>query len=156
MPDSLPPQQIDANRRTINSNEAFVTPSETWTFVAGTTGAVGAHTVFTVTGDVVISVFGKCTTNIAGSGTGEVGVTGNTAALIAQTTGTDIDAGDVWQDGTPTVGIGAGLTGAKPIVGGLDVLLTIASNTFTGGVMTFYAIWRPLSEDGLVVATTPA
>jgi hypothetical protein len=148
-------QQIDANRRTINSNDAFLL-SSTWTFAAATTGAVGAHTLFTVTGDVLANVFAVCSTDVTGSGTGEVGVTGNTAALIAQTTGTAIDAGEVWQNNTPTVGIGAVVSTPKPITNGLDIILTIGTNTFTAGVVTFYCLWRPLSSTGDVTVTTPA
>lgn len=148
-------QQRDANYRTITNNEAFVL-SSTWTFAAATTGAVGAHTLFTVTGDVLVNVFAVCSTDVTGSGTGEVGVTGNTAALIAQTTGTAIDAGEVWQNNTPTTGIGAALGNAKPVTNGLDVILTIGTDTFTAGVVTFYCLYRPLSTGASVSVTTPA
>lgn len=147
--------QRDANWRTVDNNEAFLL-SSTWTFAASTTGAVGAHTLFTVTGDVLLNVFAVCTTDVTGSGTGEVGVTGNTAALIAQTTGTAIDAGEVWQNGTPTTGVGAALGNAKPVADGLDILLTIGTDTFTAGVVTFYCIYRPLSTGASVSVTTPA
>lgn len=147
-------QQIDANRRTVNSNDAFVLSSQ-WTFVAGTTGAVGAHTLFTVTGDVLVRVFAVCSTDVTGSGTGEVGVTGNTAAFIAQTTGTAIDAGETWIDATPEVGTVA-VPATFIITNGLDILLTIATDTFTAGVVTFYCLWRPLSSTGEVSVTTPA
>ena len=68
-------QQIDANRRTINSNEAMLLSSK-WTFVENATGDQAAHTLFTVTGDVVVSVWGQCKTNIAGAGTAESGRSG--------------------------------------------------------------------------------
>ena len=148
------PQQIDANYRTINSNDAFLLKSA-WTFVAGTTGAVAAHTLFTVTGDVLVRVFAVCSTDVTGSGTGEVGVTGNTAALIAQTTGTGIDAGETWIDATPEVGTVA-VPATFIITNGLDILLTIGTNTFTAGVITFYCLWRPLSTGADITVTTPA
>lgn len=147
--------QIDANRRTITSNEAFVL-SSTWTFAAATTGAVGAHTLFTVTGDVTVNVFGICTTDITGSGTGEVGTTNNTAILIAQTTGTAIDTNEVWQNATPTTEVGADIDISKPVAQSNNILLTIASNTFTAGVVIFYCLWRPLSANASITVTTPA
>jgi len=150
-------QQIDDNSRTINSNEACLLSSE-WTFVNTTTGAQGSHTLFTVTGDVLVNIWGYCSTNMAGSGADfEVGVTGNTAGLIAQIADVeDLDAGDVYQDATPYVGVGISLLNAKPIHGGLDILLKITNATITGGVVNWYLLWRPLSEGSSVVVTTPA
>lgn len=150
-----PPLQRDANWRTVDNSEAYLL-SSTWTFVAGTTGAVGAHTVFTVTGDVLANVWAVCSTLVTGSGTGEVGTANNTATLIAQTTGTAIDANEVWQNATPTLEVGAALGNAKPITGGSDIVLTIATDTFTAGVVTFYCQYRPLSAGASITVTTPA
>ncbi len=148
-------QDRDANYRTISDNEAFRL-SSAWTFSALTTGAATAHTLFTVTGSVLVNVWAECSVDVTGSGTGEVGVAGNTAALIAQTTGTAIDAGEVWQNNTPTVGIGAVLGNSKPITNGLDILLTIGTDTLTAGTVTFFCLWRPTSDNGNVTVTTPA
>ena len=148
-------QQIDANRRTITSNDSFLLSSE-WTFVGNATGDQAAHTLFTVTGDVLVRVFGVCSTNIAGAGTMEVGVAGNTAAIIAQIAdATNLDAGEVWVDATPGVGAEA-VTGTFVVAGGADIILTIGSADLTAGVVTFYCLWRPLSSDGNVTVTTPA
>jgi len=149
-------QQVDANSRTVNSNEAFLL-SSTWTFVENLTGNAGNHTLFTVTGDVLLTVFGVCTTNMTGSGGEiEVGVTGNTAGLIAQIADMeDLDAGDIWIDATPEVGIAA-IPAMQVVNGGLDVLLKITTADATAGVITFYCLWRPLSSDGNVTVTTPA
>lgn len=133
--------------------------SVTAEFDGGTTNARGDHdgtgdpaTLFTVTGDVLVVVFAKCTEDLAGaSATIEVGVTGNTAALIAQTTATDIDNGDVWRDSGPAVGAEA-LNDPIAIVGGLDIIETIATANITGGELTYYCLWIPLSADGNVVA----
>ena len=148
--------QIDDNRKAITSNESFLLRSE-WTFVNPGTGAAGSHTLFTVTGDVLVTVFGSCTTNMAGSGADfEVGVTGNTAGLIAQIANVeDLDAGDIYQDATPEVGTVA-LPSSRIIVGGLDVLLKITNADVTAGVVTFYCLFRPLSSDGNITVTTPA
>jgi len=38
------------------------------------------------------------------------------------------------------------------IAGGQDAILTIATADLTAGDIDFYALWRPLSADGNVVA----
>lgn len=148
-------QQIDANRRTITSNEAFLLES-TWTFVENLTGDQAAHTLFTVTGNVLVSVFGICDTNIAGAGTMEVGVAGNTAGLIAQIAdATDLDDGDIWVDATPGVGVEA-VPSTFILNDGADIILTIGTADLTAGVVDFYCLWRPLSSGSSVTVTAPA
>lgn len=145
----------DANRAIISNNNA-VRLESTWTFVAGTTGAVGAHTLFTVTGNCLVQVFAICDTDLAGAtATVEVGVAGNTAALIAQTTATDIDDGDNWVDATPEVGVSA-IPGTFIVNDGADIILTIGTAAISAGVLDFYCLWRPLSSDGNITVTTPA
>jgi hypothetical protein len=148
-------QDRDGNREVISGNQAFKSES-TWTFVTATTGAVGAHTVFTVTGNVLVQCFGICDTNLAGAGTIELGVAGNTAGLIAQIAdATDLDDGDIWVDATPAVGVEA-LPGAFVLNDGADIILTIGATAITAGVVDFYCLWRPLSSDGNITVTTPA
>lgn len=148
-------QQIDANNRTISSNESFLLES-TWTFVENATGNVATHTLFTVTGNVLVTVFAVCDTNLAGAGTIEVGVAGNTAGLIAQIAdATDLDDGDIWVDATPAVGVEA-IPTTKVLNDGADIILTIGAADITAGVVDFYCMWRPLSADGNVTVTTPA
>jgi len=149
------PQQIDANFRTINSNEAFLLES-TWTFVTGTTGATGAHTLFTVTDNVLVSVFGVCDTNLTGAATLEIGVASNTAQLVAQIAdATTLDDGDVYVDAATEVGAGA-IPAPQVINDGTDIILTIGSTAVTAGVVDFYCLWRPLNSSGSVTVTTPA
>ena len=148
-------QQIDRNHKTISSNEAFVAIAP-WTFVTATTGATGAHTVFTVTGDVVIQTFATCSLDLTGAGTIELGVAGNTAGMLAQIAdATTLDAGEVWVDATATVGVKA-LPTTKVLAGGIDIILTIGTTAITAGVIAIYALWRPLSSDGKVTVTIPA
>ncbi len=147
-------QDRDANRVVINNNQSFRLRAP-WTFATLTTGAQTAHTVFTVTGSVLVQVFAECSVDVTGTGTAELGVTGNTAALLAQTTGTAIDAGEVWTTSTPATGTAA-LPGAFIITNGLDILLTIGTSTLTAGTVTFTCLWRPLSDDGDITVTTPA
>ena len=148
-------QDRDANRQVISSNEAFKLES-TWTLVETTTGAVGSHTLFTVTGNVLLSVFGVVDTTLVGAGTIEVGVTGNTAVLIAQGTAANYADGDVYVDATDTR-VGAGAPPAMQVINdGLDVLLKITGAACSAGVVDFYCTWRPLSSTGNITVTTPA
>ena len=148
-------QDIDANRKVISSNEAFRLES-TWTFVTGTTGATGAHTLFTVTGNVLVQVFGVCDTSLTGAATVEVGVASNTAQLIAQiANATTLDDGDVYVDADTEVGAGT-IPHPQVLNDGADIIMTIGSTAVTAGVVDFYCLWRPLSADGNVTVTTPA
>jgi len=119
------------------------------TFVAGTTGAVDTHDLLTVTGVVALQLFAVCSTNVAGSGDIEVGTALSTAGLIAQTTGTDIDAGDIWHDASPDASVELTSIATQKIVT-QDVAYKISSDTLTGGVVTFYVRWAPISADGNV------
>lgn len=147
--------QRDGNYQVITSNEAFVLQAP-WTFSELTTGATGAHTVFTVTGDVLVNVFATCNTNLAGAATIELGVASNTAGLLAQIAdATDLDDGDVWVDATPAVGVEA-LPTTKVLNDGADIILTIGSTAVTAGQVNFYLLWRPLSSGATISVTTPA
>lgn len=122
------------------------------TFSALTTGATGATTLFTVTGAVGVRIFGVVSgADVTGSGTIEVGIAGNTAALLAQTTGTALDVGEVWIDTAPTT---IEAFPAIQIIGaGQDIIQTIATDTLDTGTLTYYCVWFPISEDGNIVAT---
>ncbi len=116
-------------------------------------------TLFTVTGSVLARVVGVVgatpLTSTAGTGTAAIGVAGATGALIAATTAngtSNFVAGAVWVDTTPTV-----LAEAMPLNGGWflvnsNIILTIATNSFTAGAITLYCQYIPLSTTGLVVA----
>jgi len=148
-------QDRDDNFQVISSNEAFklVAP---WTFATATTGATGAHTVFTVTGDNVVTAFATCDTNLAGAGTIELGVAGNTAGLIAQIAdATDLDDGDNWIDATPEVGLSA-LPGAFLVNDGADIILTVGVTAITAGHINIYLLYRPLDTDSTISVATPA
>ena len=117
-------------------------------------GAQGTKTLFTVTGTVLIRMCAVCRENVAGAtGTISVGISGATAAIIALTTGTDIDAGEIWNDATPNASIEAASTLAQYIItNGADIIATIATADLTDGLLDFYCFWEALSEDGNVVA----
>ena len=141
--------QRDANHVPITS--LGLTATKSITYVAGTTGATGATTLFTVTGVVGVRLFGVCGTDITsgGSATLEAGISGNTAALLAQTTATGIDAGEIWIDAGPAT---VELLPALSILSDTDIIQTIATTTVTGGVLTYYCVWVPISSDGNIVA----
>lgn len=118
-------------------------------------GTSDPYTLFTITGDVLVRIWGVCTTLLAGAtATVEVGVTGNTAVLIAQTIATDIDANEIWNDATPAIGDTlANITGPFVIPNGLDIIETIGTTDITSGNIYYVCLWRPLSDNGLVVPT---
>ena len=118
-------------------------------------GSQGTLTLFTVTGDVLLTVFGICDVALEGvSSVIEVGVAGNTAVLIDQTTAAGLIANEIWHDASPTTTIEkVDLNAAQAIIAnGQDIVLTIGTADLTAGDVDFYAVWRPLSSDGLVVA----
>lgn len=123
----------------------------TFTGAAGL-GAVGTVALFTVTGRVEYTLVPSCSESLvsAGGGTVEVGIAGNTAAIIAQTTATEIDTGEVWVDNAPATV--EATPGKKVIAGGQDIILTVGTADVTDGTLDFDIIWRPLSVDGSVVA----
>ncbi len=153
------PHGIRVGSTLLEIQSGYQIASKVATFIGGTANARGDFdgtgnpaTLFTVTGDVLVVIFAKCTVDLAGAtATLEIGVTGNTAALIAQSTATDIDAGDVWRDASPAVGAEA-INGAFFISGGLDIIETAGTANITAGVLTYYCMWLPLSADGNVVA----
>lgn len=140
--------QRDANHVPITT--LGLTATKAITYAALTTGAVGTTTLFTVTGTIAVRVFAVCgAVDLTGSGTLELGIAGNTAAIAAQTAATAIDAGEIWY-GTnpPTVGV----MPSQLILAGTNIIQTIASATVTAGTLTFYALWAPISDDGNLVA----
>lgn len=124
--------------------------SKAITYVGSTTGAVGATTLFTVTGTVSARVFAVASVaDLTGSGTLEVGIAGNTAAIIAQTAATVIDVGEIWYGVTPPT---VGVLPAILVLADTNVIQTIATNTVTAGTLTYYCLWTPVSSAGDVIA----
>ena len=118
-------------------------------------GTKATMKIFDVTGDVLVRIFGVCTTAPTGAtGTVEVGVTGNTAGLLPLTTATDLAANEIWNDATPTE-VGAGLLsnilGPYLVVNGLDINEKVATADLTAGQIYYVCFWRPLTADSKVV-----
>jgi len=131
------------------------------TFVGGTADGIGDYdgsgnpfSIFTVTGDVEVKVVAIGKTNLVGSSaTLEVGISGNTAALIAQSSAEAIDAGEIWHDATPDSGIELSSVVTQNIIAnGADIIGTVGTANITSGAIRFLCLWRPLSRTGVVVA----
>lgn len=156
-------QTLNGKRRA-NDADSFAVDVGTWRHAIGNYsfavdgGAQTAFTIFAVTGDVLLTVLGVCKALLdsGGAATVQLGIVGNTAALIALTTATDIDANETWQDVGPEANPGAVdvFGGARQFVvaGGADIILTVATANLTAGVLDFHCFWVPLSNDGAVVA----
>lgn len=118
-------------------------------------GAVGTVNLFTVTGNIAFRLVAYCTEDLvsAGGGTAEVGVASNTAAIIAQTTGTAIDNGEIWYNATPVAGVTATSNFAQfTIVNGSDIILTVGTANITDGTIVFDLYWSPLDATSAVAA----
>lgn len=133
---------------------------KTITFDGGTENAIGDHdgtgdpfSIFTVTGDVACVVIGVVKTTLVGAGTLEVGVTGATAALLAQVAdATTLAVNEGWGPDA-TVSLAEAMTARAHIIGGgLDIIGTVGTDNITAGVIDFYCFWMPLTSDGNVAA----
>lgn len=129
------------------------------TFAGGTTNNTGDYdgtgnptTLFYVQGVVRMRILAKCTVSLDGAlATIEVGTALSTPGLIAQTTATDIDINELWNDATPTTSIEATTVLTEKIVS-QNVIQTVATANITAGEIQYTCIWYPLSENALVVA----
>lgn len=141
----------------------------TITFTGATTdtwgndgGAKDGGVLFTVTGLIKCKLLAVCKTDCTGTGsTNEVGITGATAIFMPTTTMTNLDAGQIWlNDTTPATYFPIGEEEASAdnlplyVLNGNDIILTTKTANTTAGVVDFYLIWTPLSDDASVVATT--
>ncbi len=148
---------------------SLVQRTSTWTFVAGTTGAVAAHTVFTITGRVFVDLITAfCTTTLTSGGTPAITL-GSASALagflLAPTGGAPgIVANDWWLTavtpqlvGGPTsVVTGGTVTSARYKVLAEDIVLDIPVATVTGGVLVFDVWYTPITSGAGLAVTTPA
>lgn len=129
----------------------------TVTFAGGTPNAIGDFdgsgnpvTLFSVTGTVELVIIAVCETTLTGANaTIELGSAINTAALIAQATGTDLDINQIWHDATPDASIELSSVAKRNIVN-QDVILTVGTANATAGKIRFMCFWNPMSADGKV------
>ena len=125
----------------------------TYTGASGA-GAVGTVSLFTVTGQVLLSVVAVCSTSLAGAtATHRVGNATTTNRYQAQVTATNIVAGDTIDlSGEVTAGHAVSRTPNQVAFNGESVIATVGTANITAGVVTYYAFWFPLSDDGFVIA----
>lgn len=154
----------DANSRRYVALDSFSSEkSEPGPFIGGTTDARGDHdgtsdptTLFTVIGDVLVRVFGVVTTTIVGAGTIEVGLTGNTAEIVAQVADTSaMAAAEIYLDGTVDDVRGAVFGDVKAstlVVDGSDIIETLGTANLTEGDLYYICLWRPVSSGSTVVS----
>lgn len=116
-------------------------------------GTLSAYPLFTVSGSVMAHVFGICNVlPVGASGTLEVGVTGNTAVLIAQEVASQIAAGNVYTSATQSVGA-ARLAGDPAVIAGpISIIETVATTDLSAGQIDYYCLWAPLTDSSNVVA----
>ena len=116
-------------------------------------GAVGTVSLFNVTGFVIAKIIARCTTLLAGAtATIEVGIAGNTAFIIAQSTGTDVDANEIWHDATPDSTIELASVIKEVVINGSNIILTVATADVDSGVIEFNCFYEPLSAGAVVEA----
>lgn len=145
----------DANRQPLSGLHGLdFLASKAVTFAAATTGSIAQHTLFTATGDLLVVVFGVCNTdlNSGGAATISVGTANNVAGLIAVTTATAIDDGEVWVDATPGTEIEAAPATPFILNDGADITYDVLAATITAGQIDFYAFYRPLEATASLVA----
>jgi len=123
--------------------------AKTVTFDGTTWGDIAtADTIATCTGRVLLlHLSAYCSTTLVGaSATIELGVAGNTAGLIAQTTAANLIATEFWNDATPTDVLTAAAIVDKLVAS--NIILTTATAAVTAGVIEFSMLWLPMSVNG--------
>lgn len=118
-------------------------------------GTSAALTLFTVTGEVLVRIWGVCTTDLvenAATAKLEVGITGNTALLIAQSNASAIDANEIWFDSTPAIGDAlSNVPGPFIVLNSLDIIETTSAKDINSGQIYYICLWKALSPNGKVV-----
>ncbi len=158
----------DANRVPITTDGIITKRTITFTGATDNTwgdeaGTLDGGALYTVTGLSFVKLIAVCTTSLgsAGGGTLSVGITGATTIFMPSETATQIDAGQIWFNdaGNATSGIiGAESAAAGNLpeyaINGVNIILSTATADIESGVLDFYCIWRPISSDASIVATT--
>lgn len=125
---------------------------KTVTFDGQTAGAIN---LFMCIGTNVVRIVCVCTAtlSVTGTPTVEVGVSGASAAIIAQTTASLLAEGEIWHDNSPDATIEAMSTMRDFIsADGNAIALTIAGVTsIDEGTLEFTCYWTPVSLHGNVV-----
>ncbi|HUX56538.1 MAG TPA: hypothetical protein VMV77_06160 [Bacteroidales bacterium] len=113
---------------------------------------VGVVPLFTVTGDVLVSVIPVVVTDVTSAAAGliRLGVVGNTDAMIVDSLSTNLDARGIWVDQTPDFEIEPFERIRRYIItDGNNIILTLSAQ-IDAGALRFYCFWSPLSTTGKV------
>ena len=133
------------------------------TFAGATSDGIGdesgsgnPNTIFTVTGVVKLKLLAVCKAALvagAGAPTYKVGISGSTALFIASTTASLLIAGEIWHDATPDAKTELESVLVERLLSdGQDIIGTVAnSNDINTGGIDLYALWAPLSDNGLIL-----
>jgi hypothetical protein len=117
------------------------------------TGSVPqVESLFIVTGEIECYVIGYVDTTVTSAGalTLSSGVSGAVDGLIATTPKGNLLADRVWVDATASK---VRPSPVRHVIGdGSNIIHYISVADATGGAITYYCWWRPLSSDGNVVA----
>jgi len=126
------------------------------TFAGGAgTGAIGEVNLFTVSGAVLVNLACVCTGDLTGQAgaTVEVGISGSTAAIIAQTLAANLAEGEIWHDNSPDAHIEAGTVLASYIVSDSEaIILTVGTGNVSTGSLAVQAWWTPITAGASVTA----
>jgi hypothetical protein len=158
----------DANFQVIGGDYPFrAKKAVTFTGAAGSNtwgddgGTLDGAALFTVTGIVKVKMFAACPTLLDsdGAATLAVGIAGATTLFLPTETATQIDAGQFWINNAANAayavwGEEAAAADNFPeyLLYGQDIILTVAGGAnVTAGVLDFYILWKPISDDGNVV-----
>lgn len=123
------------------------------TYVAGTTGAVGVHNIFTFTGMVAFQFTLRTTTDLTSGGvaTLAIGAEGSPTELLSTSEFTTFVENAVANNEAALYGnLNAGWNLSSNGV----VALTIADATVTGGEQEFFLQWLPFSAGASVALGT--
>jgi len=156
---------LDGSHKALVSLDSFVVTKSIPTAFAGATtnargdsgGTQATFTLFAVTGDVEVGIYGVCTTDLAstGAGTLALGITGNTAIVNAATTATTIDVNEVWMSTIPAIGMPLDSLNFYVIGNGVDIVETTGTADIESGNIYYVALWRPLSAGSTIVSSYP-
>src|SRR6185503_2366516 len=124
-----------------NDGSSVVTTMAATSLTGGSDGTV---TLFTSEDDGLVAIRGDCTVDLTGAtATFEVGVTGNTAVLIPQTTATTLDVNErIDRSGVLATTVAPNVTPFFPVRAGDVIKLTVGTATITAGTVDWQLFYK--------------
>lgn len=123
-----------------------------------TGGSDGTVTLFTAEDDGLVAILGDCSADLTGaSATLEVGITGNTAALIPQTTATTLDVNErIDRSGVLATTVVPNVTPFFPVRAGDVIKLTVGTATITAGSVDWQLFYSGYSTSAASASASSA